>query len=201
VGQAEGHEQRDGLAESDTDRVARLQMLSSNGARNGYLSQSMMTYSRCWFQPEAFNRIDDKAMADGLRAKFPKGCKLVSAGGTEFLEAVPTKLTDEWTWCGTARGFGLYPPAVGDASLDVQDRINDVANIVHEHMDRNASPTILVDDDAIDSEAMSGKAMPPGTITPIKRKTGWAVPRRSRTSSSSRPSTWTRTFTATGTRW
>jgi hypothetical protein len=51
--------------------------------------------------------------------------------------------------------MGLYPFAVGDAALDMQDRINDVANIVHEHMDRTASPTILVDEEAVDAEALA----------------------------------------------
>lgn len=155
--------------EGEADRLARIQMTSASGARSGYLSNSLTTYSRCWIQSWAFNHVNDKKLADELKAKFPNGCKLVTAGG-EFLEAVPAKMTDEWTWCGTVRGMGLYPFAVGDAALDVQDRINDVANTVHEHMDRTASPTILVDEDAIDGEKMAGNAMPPGQLTLIKRK-------------------------------
>lgn len=157
------------VPEAEADRLARIQQTSASGTRSGYLSNTLITYSRCWIQRWAFNHINDKAVADELKGLFPNGCKLVTAGG-EFLEAVPANLTEQWTWCGTIRGMGLYPFAVGDAALDVQDRINDVANTVHEHMDRTASPTILVDEDAVDGEKLSGQTMPPGRLTLIKRK-------------------------------
>lgn len=159
-----------GTPEGDSDRVARIQQTSSAAMRSGYLANRLITYSRCWIQPWAFNHIDDQETAEGLKKKFPTGCKLVSVGDTEFLEATPSKLTENWTWCGTVRGMGIYPFAVGDAALDVQDRINDTANIIHEHMDRTASPTILIDDDIVDSEALAGKSMPPGRMTPVKRR-------------------------------
>jgi hypothetical protein len=159
-----------GSAEGDADRMARLQQSSAAASRSGYMSASLVTYSRCWIQPWAFNRLEDQKVAESLKEKFPNGCKLVSCGDIEFLEAVPEKLTEHWSWCGTVRGMGLYPFAVGDAALDIQERINDTANIVAEHMDRTASPTILVDEDAVDAEALSGQAMPPGRMTTIKRK-------------------------------
>lgn len=157
------------MPDGERDRLARIQQTSASGMRSGYLSTSLVTYSRCWIQKWAFYTIEDKQTRQELQSNFPDGCKLVSVG-TEFLDAVPAKLTDEWTWCGTLRGFGLYPIAVGDASLSVQERIDDTANTTHEHMDRTASPTILVDEDAIDGEAMAGESMPPGKLTLIKRK-------------------------------
>lgn len=160
-----------GVPEAEADRIARLRLFGGTSSRSGYLSDSLPTFSRCWIQPWAFNILDNKADADGLRELFPKGVKLVSLGDT-FLEAVGEKLTTCWSWCPTIEGMGLYPFAVGDAALDIQERINDVANLTHEHMDRNASPPILVDGDALDTAAMSQKAnLPGGMVELIRRNT------------------------------
>lgn len=159
-----------GSPDGEADRMMRFRLYSSNAARSGYLTESMPTFSRCWFQAWAFDEIDNQDYATQLKKLFPEGVKLVSAGAMVFLEAVPERLTEKWTWCPSFRGVGIYPPGVGDAALDIQERINDVANIVHEHMDRNASPTILGDADALDGEALEGKLMLPGTFTMVKRK-------------------------------
>jgi hypothetical protein len=159
-----------GSSDGDVDRTSRLSVFGESGARNAFMGNSMVTYSRCWITPEAFNKIEDQPTAEGLRKKFPKGCKLVSMNGIDFLDAIPERMADAWTECRTIRGMGMLPFAVGDAALDIQERINDVANIVHEHMDRNASPTILADEDAIDTDALNGKPMPAGSITGVKRK-------------------------------
>jgi hypothetical protein len=154
---------------SDLARVARKQVSESYG-RHSILSDRRITYSRCWIQSWAFNALDTKEEADELHGLFPTGCLLMSVGGEDFLDAREERLTDHWTWCPTVKGLGLYPPAVGDPAISVQERINDVANIVHEHMDRNGSPTILADEEAIDTDAMAGKPMPAGSITGVKRK-------------------------------
>src|SRR5581483_7756092 len=158
--------------EGELERVARQHVYSALGGRNNMTGEIMPTLSRCWITPQAFGVLDDKTMAQRLKARFPKGCKLVSVGDV-FLEARPEKLTDHWIHCAAfdAHEFGLFPPAVGDSAIEVQERINDVANITHEHMDRNASPSLITDEDVIDTKALSGKPFPPGVITGIKRKT------------------------------
>lgn len=158
-----------GVPEAEADRMARLRLFSTGSSRGGYLSDSMPTFSRCWIQPWAFNILDDKTIADQLREIFPRGAKLVSLGD-EFLEAAPEKLTDVWSWCPQMRGMGLYPFAVGDAALDVQERINDVTNLTHEHMARNASPMIMLDGDALDGDALNGKKNMPGSFVNVLRR-------------------------------
>jgi hypothetical protein len=101
---------------------------------------------------------------------FPKGKLLINVGDL-FLSATSAKLTDEWTWAGTVEEtFGLFPPAVGDAAIPVQDRINDVANIVHEYMDRIACGMVLYNSNLIDGESLDGTPFLPGRLTGLKMK-------------------------------
>lgn len=150
------------------DRQARNRITAPSGiGANNNTGQHTGTYSRCWIQTWAFNILDDRTKADRLTAKYPDGVKLVSYGG-DFLQAVPERMTDRWTWCAAIKGLGLFPFAVGDAALDVQRRINDTANTVHAYMDRVAFGTILGNNDVIDIDAMTKKRLPPGNITPVK---------------------------------
>ena len=79
-------------------------------------------------------------------------------------------LVDEWTWAGTHEGFGLYPPSIGDIVVPFQKRYNDMANILHEFMDRCSSGVTLANADLIDSKAMQGKPLLPGVLNLIKLK-------------------------------
>src|SRR5437016_11797687 len=105
-----------------------------------------------------------------LNKIFPKGRLLVNAADL-FLEAREARLTDEWKWSGTIQEtFSLYPPAVGDAAIPVQERINDVANLTHEYMDRIAAGLVLYNSNLIDGEALNGKALLPGVLNGVKMK-------------------------------
>ena len=113
--------------------------------------------------------LEDEEMAKSLAALFPNGCKLVTFSNDLFLQAVPERMMDKWTWCPTIKGLGMYPFGVGDVALDVQVRINDAANNVHAYMDRLAFGTILYDQDVIDGNSLSKKILAPGNMTGVKR--------------------------------
>jgi hypothetical protein len=158
------------LAEAQNERQARSIIYSEAGGRSNYLQDLMPTLSRTWIQPWAFNAIENKDTAMKLRKLFPTGCLLVNVGDT-FLEAREARLTAEWSWAGTIQEtFGLYPPAVGDAAIPVQERINDVANITHEYMDRIAAGMVLYNSNLIDGEALNGKPFLPGVFNGVKMK-------------------------------
>lgn len=163
-------EANSGSTADDTAKMAR-QSTTVPGA-NGSLAMTtpnIGTYSRCWLQVEAFNVLEDENMANQLKGLFPDGCKLVTFSNDLFLQAVPERMMDHWTWCPTIKGLGLYPFGVGDVVLDVQVRINDAANNVHAYMDRLAFGTILVDSDFIDASTFSNKTLAPGNMTGVKR--------------------------------
>lgn len=155
-----------GSAEGDTARAARF---AAMGQTSSATQDSRPSFSRCWFQEWAFNEIDNKTIAESLRGKFPQGCKMVSIGNDTFLEAVPARLSDEWSHCAAQEGMGLYPPGVGDCALEIQDRINDVASMVFESVDRYGGITLITDEDVVSSKALNGKVIA-NTITGVKRK-------------------------------
>jgi hypothetical protein len=154
---------------ADQASMLRAQMTSPAGVTAG-ASIIRGTYSRCWLQPEAFNVLDDQTMADTLTGLFPDGVKMVLWSDDLLLDAVPEKMTDRWTACRTIKGFGMYPFGVGDSALDVQKRINDVANSIHAYIDRLAYGTILVDGDYLDADQLESKPMTPGNMTSVYRR-------------------------------
>jgi hypothetical protein len=164
--------------QNQEEKLARALLYSEGGSRSQFMNEQLPTYSRTWIQSWAFNEIDSKERAEKFKKLFPDGCLLANVGET-FLEARGARLTEEWSWCGTVNGkFGMFPPAVGDAAIPVQERINDTANIMHEYMDRLAGGIILADQELIGTDSMNGKPVMPGVLNPVKRKKGTAVPLR-----------------------
>lgn len=156
-----------GSADSDYAKVARRRLISPLGYQQN--AETSPTLSRCWLREWAFNVLDKKEDADSLRKLFPDGCKIVSVGD-KVLEVVPEKLTDKWTWCGAKKGLGAYPPAVVDAGIPFQDRINDNGNNIHQFCDRMASPDAWYNTDYINGEALNGAAQGGGGLKPFKLK-------------------------------
>lgn len=160
-----------GNPEDDASRIARDNVTSPSG-RGGGLSMGMDqrgTYSRCWIQPWAYNLLTDKTRADALKKAFPTGLKLVTWGPDLVLEMVEEDMLEHWTWCPVLKGLGLFPFGIGDSSVSVQERINDVANNVHAYMDRVAFPSVLADVDQINVSAMNANPQGGGQVIGVKR--------------------------------
>jgi hypothetical protein len=151
------------------DRIARQQVYAQTGAASSILQDQRPTLSRTWIQPWAFDLEDDREFGERMRAAYPTGLLLVSTGAT-FLSAREASLTKEWTWAGTHEGFGLFPPSIGDIVVPFQKRYNDMANILHEFMDRCSSGVTLANADLIDTKSMQGKPMLPGVLNLVKLK-------------------------------
>ncbi len=156
------------------DRIARQQVYAQTGNYSSILQDQRPTLSRTWIQPWAFDLEDDRAFGERMRAAYPTGLLLVSTGAT-FLSAREACLTKEWTWAGTHEGFGLFPPSIGDIVVPFQKRYNDMANILHEFMDRCSSGVTLANADLIDTKSLQGKPMLPGVLNLVKlKRTGGA---------------------------
>ena len=151
------------------DRIARQQVYSQTGASGSILQDQRPTLSRTWIQPWAFDLDDDQEFGERMRAQYPSGLLLINTGST-FLSAREASLTREWTWAGTHAGFGLYPPSIGDIVVPFQKRYNDMANILHEFMDRCSSGVTLANADLIDTKSLQGKPMLPGVLNLVKLK-------------------------------
>jgi hypothetical protein len=151
------------------DRIARQQVYAQTGAASSILQDQRPTLSRTWIQPWAFDLEGDREFGERMRAAYPTGLLLVSTGAT-FLSAREASLTKEWTWAGTHEGFGLFPPSIGEIVVPFQKRYNDMANILHEFMDRCSSGVTLANADLIDTKSMQGKPMLPGVLNLVKLK-------------------------------
>jgi hypothetical protein len=135
----------------------------------GYSTPDKLTYSRCWIQPMAYEELDDRELAKDLRKDFPNGLMLAYQDDTP-LQVRPAKFTDEWTWCGTKEGYGLFPPALMEPGLSLQERIDDMANVIHDWMDRMAAGILLALEKYIDTKALNGKQMFPGILNAVAMK-------------------------------
>lgn len=150
--------------DGDITRNARLRAYSPSLVRNISGQWQRPTYHRTWFQPESFNLLEKKQDADLLQELFPDGCCL-STINDDSLDIRAAELTKEWTWGGTKNGVGAYPPAVVQTAMDFQDRINDIANTIHEYNDRLACPPILYNPKMV-GEGLSGMFLAPGSMVP-----------------------------------
>jgi hypothetical protein len=156
-------------AEQANERLSRQIVLNAAGGRNNLTAYMMPTLSRTWINDWAFNKLDDKALAGELKQLFPDGCLMVHLG-KKFLEARSEKMGEKWTCAKTIDQGTMHPLAAGEACLDIQDQINDTSNIIQEHADRNASPETYMDEEIVDTRAINGKPVLPGTIVGIKRR-------------------------------
>lgn len=151
------------------DRIARQQVYAQTMPYTATLTDSKPTLSRTWIQPWAFDLEDDKEFGERMRQNFPEGLMLINTGAT-FLNAVAANMSKEWTWAGTHEGFGLFPPSIGDIVVPFQKRYNDMANILHDFMDRCSGGVTLANADLIDSKAFQGKPLLSGVLNPVKLK-------------------------------
>jgi hypothetical protein len=156
-------------AEQANERLSRQIVLNAAGGRNNLTAYMMPTLSRTWINDWAFNKLDDKNLAAELKQTFPDGCLMVHLG-KKFLEARSEKMGEKWTCAKTIDQGTMHPIAAGEACLDIQDQINDTSNIIQEHADRNASPETYMDEEIVDTRAINGKPVLPGTIVGIKRR-------------------------------
>jgi hypothetical protein len=155
--------------DADMARTGRAGMTTPGSNSSPITTEGLISYSRCWITPEAFNELEDESVAKELAKRYPHGCKLVMCGDDTFLDARDEALLDRWTWCGTIKGLGLYPPAAGKSGLDVQGRVTAAVNKIEAYMDRVAYGTMLFDADYIDGDAMGNKVLTPGNLTGVNR--------------------------------
>lgn len=169
----------DPSSDGDMAQQGRSGMTTPGSNSRPITTMGLVTYSRCWITPEAFNELEDENVAKELTKRFPDGCKLVMCGEETFLDAKNEALMDHWTWCGTIKGCGLYPFAAGKVVLDVQERVTGAVNKIDAYMDRVAFGTMLFDADYIDGNAMQNKVLTPGNLTGVSRtdeESGQRVP-------------------------
>lgn len=153
------------LPDAQLERMARERVKLPRLLRATVPTQHTLTYDRVWVTPDAFNILDNKEDADRLKGIFPQGC-CASFLVDDLIDIRQAETQKEWTWCGTEKGKGAFPPAVVTAAMDPQDATNDRINAVNEYYDRAGNPPILYNSKLITS-GLNGKVLPPATLLPV----------------------------------
>lgn len=132
-------------------------------------NQTKPTYSRCWCNPELYAELEDKNLYQSLKKDFPNGVMIAYVADLPLMLRA-SKLTKEWTWCPSKKGFGLFPQPAGDAAVPVQERLNDCISKIDEYMDRLACGILLANEQYINTKAMNNKSLLPGVLNPVAFK-------------------------------
>ena len=159
----------DSNSDGDMAATARAGQTTPGKNQQPLISEGVGTYTRCWYTLDAFAELQDEEVYKELIAEYPKGCKAVIWGDSLILDKKPERLLDRWTWCGTVKGVGSYPPAAGASALDIQERITGAVNKIDAYMDRVAYGTMIYDADYIDGDALANKVLTPGNLTGVSR--------------------------------
>lgn len=153
-------------ANASVEKLSRLDAVSAMGGMTADNSLMNPTYSEVWMQPMSYFKKKDWAFAERMKQKFPDGLKLSMVGEVvvDIREAV---LVKEWSHSALFTNQGVYCSALANTAVSFNARFNRVMWILDDWASRAATGLNVVDGARIDSEKMSGKAVPAGTVIEI----------------------------------
>lgn len=128
------------------------------------------TYSECWIRNWHFQSVTDEERRQQLLDLFPDGAYVAFAGQT-YCGSRNESMAKHWRVVHAVPGDGQNRPAVGEASMELQDQINTLANQAIEAFDY-CIPPIYADPETIDFEALTERTVEPGVMVPAKAKQG-----------------------------
>lgn len=131
------------------------------------------TYTECWIRPWHFQSVTDEQKRNDLLALFPDGAYVAFAGQT-YCGSRNEAMAKHWRICHAFPGDGQNRPAVGEASLELQDQINVLSNQAIETFDYSIPP-VYADPEVLDFEALTNRTVEPGVHVPAKAKQGQAL--------------------------
>ena len=137
----------------------------------GDVMYNLSTYTQTWLRPWAFDSLDKGNPAkDKLKAIFPDGCYCAFAGQT-YCESRNEAMSDHWRVMHALPGDGQSRPAVGEASLEIQDQVNTLGNMVFEAFEYGIPP-VYADPEVLDFEALTQRTIEPGVHVPARPRAG-----------------------------
>lgn len=166
-----------GALDSGVARDARFRASAPSLVPNSSMSDRMPTYHRVWATEEFARMLESHDEGEQLAELLTKDGRYKGACAVILNEKIVdiqySDMTKTFTWCGTKRGSGTFPPALIEPGLDIQDRYNDRTNSADEYHDRMGVPPILFDETMLTSK-LDGQFLPPGTLkgVPANRDAG-----------------------------
>jgi hypothetical protein len=162
------------MADDVYARASRLSLAQSLPYTHpGDALQSLVTFLRTWIRPWAFYELKDADLRDQLLQMFPDGCYVAFAGDT-YCESRNESMDDHWRVLHGLPGEGQNRPAVGSSLIDIQEQVNDYANIQAENYEFGIPP-IFADPNVVDFDALGSTQAEPAAWYPATAKAGAAL--------------------------
>lgn len=146
--------------------LARQDAVSALGGMTADNSMANPTYGEHWLNPMAYDKMGDRGFAARMNAAFPEGCK-VSMVGELVVDIRAANLEKEWTSCSLYANQGVYCAALANTAVSFNARFNRVMWILDDWATRAALGLNFVHGGRVDTEKMSGKPVPAGTLIPV----------------------------------
>ena len=159
------------MADDVYARASRLSLAQSLPYTHpGDALQSLVTFLRTWIRPWAFYELKDADIRDQLMQLFPDGCYVAFAGDT-YCESRNESMDDHWRVLHGMPGEGQNRPAIGSSLIDIQEQVNDYANIQAENYEFGIPP-IFADPNVLDFDSLESTQAEPAAWYPATAKTG-----------------------------
>lgn len=159
------------MADDVYARASRLSLAQSLPYTHpGDALQSLVTFLRTWIRPWAFDELKDADIRQELHTLFPDGCYVAFSGDT-YCESRNESIDDHWRVLHGMPGEGQNRPAIGSSLIDIQEQVNDYANIQAENYEFGIPP-IFADPQVLDFDALGSTTAEPAAWYPASAKAG-----------------------------
>lgn len=156
------------LVTSKVAEDARTSAVSPSGSTDK--SKFLVTLTRCWLRPVAFEMVEDEADRELLKQSFPDGVKVSLVDG-HFAAAEPERMDDHWAFCLSEPSESIYAPATCSGSIDFQDAFTDAYTIAMETLERGL-PLSIFSPDVIDPNVLASRPALPAEMLPARNQAG-----------------------------
>lgn len=153
-------------ANASLEKLTRLNIVSALGGMTADNSMMNPTYSEVWVQPMAYYKTKNWDFAQRMEQAFPDGLK-VSMVGEFVVDVRPAVLTKEWSHAALYANQGVYCAALANTAVSFNARFNRTMWILDDWASRAALGLNVADASRLDTEKLSGKQLPAGTIIPL----------------------------------
>jgi hypothetical protein len=153
-------------ANASVEKLSRLDAVSALGGMTADNSLQNPTFSRVWMQPMSYYKLKDFAFAQRMTAMFPEGL-MISMVGEIVVDIRAAVLTKELSHCALYANQGVYCNALANTAVSFNARFNRTMWILDDWATRAAVGMNFADAARIDTEKMSGKPVPAGTMIPV----------------------------------
>jgi hypothetical protein len=154
---------------ASVEKLSRLDAVSAMGGMTADNSMANPTFSRNWMTTRSFYKKRDWAFAAKMEKQFPDGL-LLSMVGEVVVDIRPASLTKEVSHAALYANQGVYCNALANTAVSFNARFNRAMWILDDWASRASTGHNFVDSSRVDTEKMSGKQIPAGTLTGLPKR-------------------------------